>query len=108
MSDASVTLQTLTLGDPDAKTGQYEVSYTDSTIEMMILQKGASVTLAGVGYYSRYPYTGYTLTAVLEGDKILDANGFTYKVMSCIEYFWLNSFICYECHLEKVPAYIHV
>lgn len=67
----SVTLRTLTLGAvADSITGHFPKTFADSTIKMPIQSKGASFVAGGMGFYARYPVTGFTSTAVLEGDEI--------------------------------------
>lgn len=68
---ADVTRRTLTLGNADTVTGWYAKSFANSTIKMILQSKGASFNSGAMGFYARYPLTGFTSTEVVEGDEIL-------------------------------------
>ena len=82
-ADIHVTLYTISLGSPDAKTGIPAITYSaGTTIEMPIFSKAAQQMLLGSGIYVRLDAVGLTKTTVHEGDRILDRLGNYYAVIS--------------------------
>ena len=104
--DYSVTRRVLSLGAADPITGLYAKDYsTTLTIELIKLPKGATFTIHGVGYHSRYSQTGWTQDPILEGDEILDLVGDYFEVTTVEKLFNGDDFICYECELVKVSPH---
>jgi hypothetical protein len=84
---SAYTLQTLTLGGTaDTITGHYPATYTNSTIYGNLSPKGVAAINTGVGYYGKYDYVFVTASAVLEGNRILDAGSVTYEVKQVQSY----------------------
>lgn len=71
----------LSLGDADATTGHYAMEYAaPATIEAIIVTKGTQQSIMGMGYHVRRDALAFTLTAVVDGDEIKDANNLWFKV----------------------------
>jgi hypothetical protein len=100
-SSANVTLYTLSLVSADPVTGWYGREFSSGTIKMVIRPRGSSFMALGIGYYARYDVTGFTVSAVYEGDMIKDANNVYYLVKSVQEEWWLDTFSHYVCELVK-------
>ena len=102
MVSFTVTRRALSYGtSPDTITGWPPRTYTESSIKMAIAEKGAS-PFGGFGYYSIYPFTGYTSDLVEDGDEIY------YPLMNA--YYTVknhrpnnagSNFDHYVCELEK-------
>jgi len=99
---ANVTLRTLTLGNADSITGHYAKSFAESTIKMLIQSKGSPFSYNGAGFYSRYPLTGFTSTAVLAGDEIKIGSNY-YSVKSVPPTFICAEIDHYQAELEYRP-----
>lgn len=76
----AMTLKTLTLGDPDATTGIYAPSYTESSIYMNLSPKGQTSIRSNAGYNVRFDYVGVTSSLIYAGDIIEDDASINYKV----------------------------
>ena len=98
-----VTLSRLTLGSADATTGWHALTYTaTSTIEMPILPKGQNFNAYSIGAYTKYNYTGYTLSTLSLYDKVTDAAGRTYRVLGSIDW-WVGDRFAYNViELERL------
>jgi hypothetical protein len=90
----------LTLGNADSITGHYAKSFAESTIKMLIQSKGSPFSYNGAGFYARYPLTGFTSTAVVEGDEIL-ANSVYYSIKTVTPIFIGAEIDHYQCELER-------
>ena len=105
MTSADVTLRTLSLGNPDATTGWYAKTFTDSTIKMVILPRGATFQVLGMGYYARYDHSGFTVDPATEGSEIQDSFTNYYEVKTIKDHAWLNTIIMRECELSKLSLH---
>jgi hypothetical protein len=80
--DASVTLQTVTLGDtPNATTGWFTEEITESTIDALIAPKSASTMLLGAGSHMNVDAVGLSSTHVRNGDYLIHC-GTRYKIVN--------------------------
>lgn len=100
--DFTVTYFIMTLGDADATTGQYKRGFTPTSITMVIIPKGSSVLLSGMGYYARTDGLGLTNYNVSEGDIVLDALGNYWQIMARRPEMWGNVFVMYSCDLARM------
>lgn len=101
----NVTRRALSLGSQDSVTGWYSKSFTDTTIEVIILPKGATFMALGMGFYAKYNLTGYTQDVVLEGDEIKDAANNYYEVKTIQENYVGDTFLFRELELTKLPMH---
>lgn len=108
-SSANVTRRQLSLGSHasrDSWSGWRTITYTPSTIEMVIVTKGSPsrlITLAGS--YPKLDALGETPDPCNIGDQILAGDG-TYWVIEGIEKIkWLDGLICYKYHMNHVRLY---
>ena len=100
----NVTHKTLSLGDALTPTGWFASQYSvGATIEMIILSKASQQFLTGTGEYVRTDALGLTLTAVSDGDKIIDANGLKYKVTGVRPHPIGNLNVTYAVDLTYLP-----
>ena len=84
-ASVAVTHYTLSLGAQDAVTGIPAKTFSaGSSIDMIILGKGAQQLLTGSGIYVKTDAVGFTKTAVSQGEKIKDANNLYYIVESVV------------------------
>jgi hypothetical protein len=87
------------LGARDATTGWYAKSYADSTISMLIFNRGTQNLRIGLGDYVVITAVGYTQIAVNAGDYIDDSNSEEYLVAAVREHMVANASMVYECDL---------
>lgn len=101
----NVTRRKLVLGTPDATTGWYTKSYTESTIEMIIFDRATSQFGLPAGTYIRLDAVGLTADPVEEGDQILTGPGVYYEVKGIKKHYLGDSFVRRDCDLERVLLY---
>ena len=109
----------LQLGDQDATTGHYAVTYTTGTIEGAIIEPSTNGMISStLGYFSPYTNALMTMDVVEEGDKIYiestdvgqgqptssSGGGFWY-VTAVVDHFIGDSFYFRDCKLSRVPDY---
>ena len=94
-----VTRRTLSLGVADGETGWYAKSYANTTIEMVILGRAATLMLIESGLYVKRDAVGLTKTAVIEGDEVMDAASRYYTVESVTPHCVGDLLVFYECQL---------
>jgi hypothetical protein len=82
MTDYTVTLYKLFLGDQDAVTGHYQVGYTIHSAEVAIFPRSEAPYFTGIGKYTHYSFIGFTEYNLEEGDVILAQDGRYYEVRS--------------------------
>lgn len=102
-----VTWRDLSLGDRDSETGWREKSYSESSIQMVIIPKGAADMMVRAGVYVRYDALGLTATAVSAGDEIKNADNVYYMVKT-VSRWKLGStgkVDHYQCDLTKLPLH---
>lgn len=101
----NVTRRKLVLGTRDDTTGWYDVSYTESTIEMPVEDRGANALPLPAGTYVRLDALGMTADVVLEGDQIKTDDGRYYEVKTVREVWLADSFIRRDCDLTRLPLH---
>ena len=82
LSNLSVTLQTLSLGAQDSDTGIPARSYTESTIEMLIISKESKQVTTQLGVSNVLDCLGITQTATRVFDKVKTSTGKNYIIQS--------------------------
>lgn len=95
----------IAFGSRDSTNGWRAVTHSTSTIEMLIVPRAVATTVLGAGVYARHDLTGWTLTAVVEGDMVKDADNNYYEVLSVKKVQVGNMLFFYECGLAKMPLY---
>lgn len=101
----AVTLSSLSFGTRDAVTGWYAKTYTDSTVNMIIVQKETQNAPLPVGYWVRLDALGLTVNTVNPYDLIKDALGRTWEVET-VKPIVVGEVINYfVCDLKELPLY---
>ena len=75
-----VTRRALTLGTRDTITGWRAKNYSETTIKMVIIPRGATSSAVAAGTYVRLDAVGLTATSVNEGDEIKTSKSVYYEV----------------------------
>jgi hypothetical protein len=105
----NVTLFSLSLSEEaDPITGWFDEVFTESSIEMVIIPKGAHQFLTGTGLYVKTDAMGLTLSCLKEGDRIRSLNDNYYVVHTVLPYFVGNLLIFYEANLIYLPFPSHL
>lgn len=97
-----VTRRELVLGSRDSETGWREPSYSETTIEMIIVPRGARHLALLAGAYPVLDAVGLTADLVSVGDQILDGNSEYWDVESIEPVYWGDSFVYRRCHLRHM------
>ncbi len=100
-----VTRRALSLGSIDSITGWYAKTFTETTIEMIILPRGSSFHLLGMGYHAKHTLSGFTQDPIVEGDELYDSANIYYEVKSVEDTYLANTFMFRECELSKLPIH---
>jgi len=101
-----VTHYTLTLGDQNATTGLYAKTFSaGTTIEMPICSKSAQQQLTSIGIYVRADHTGFTKTAVNDGDEIKDSEDHYYRIDTVKPHYVGDQLVYYEAGLTYLPLH---
>jgi hypothetical protein len=100
-----VTRHKLVLGTRDSTTGWYDISYTESTIEAIIQDRGATTRYLPAGLYVKTDALMMTADPVLEGDKIEQSATRFYEVETVAEVMFLDSFVRRDCDLTLLPLH---
>jgi len=101
-----VTRHKLVLGpDRNGTTGWYDVSYTESTIEAIIQDRGATTRYLPAGVHVSLDGLMMTADPVVEGDQIEHSATRFYEVKTVKEVNWLDSFVRRDCDLTLLPAH---
>jgi hypothetical protein len=101
VTSTSLTRRALSLGARDTTTGHCAKTFTETTISGCIQETGSDTIGPSVGYYTRYPHTGYIPDVVHEGDELKDANNEYYLVRSARQLWYADQFQGYVCNLQK-------
>lgn len=104
-SSADVTRRTLSLGARSATTGWRAKSYAESTIEMVIFERGSTPTALPPGTYVRTDALGLCAAGVVEGDEIQDAAGRYWEVHAVRDHTRLDDFLYREADLTRLPLH---
>lgn len=103
-SSLEVTRRRLTLGAPDSVTGWYEKGFTDPTIEMVIMPRGATQLMLAAGVFAREDAVGLTADVVEVGDQVKNPSDNTiYEVSSIQKVKFADSFSHRICDLKELP-----
>lgn len=100
-----VTRRALLLGTRDSETGWRAKSYSETTIKMIVIPRGATKMMMAAGTYVKGHGKGLTDTAVSPGDEIkigslyyeVETRDEVYSAPGTVEY--------YECDLTKLPLH---
>jgi len=101
-----VTRRKLQLGTRDSVTGWYARNFTESTIEMIIVDRGATQIRLPAGAYVRLDAWGGTADPVVEGDQIRTEAGKYYEVKAVKEVWGPgDNFVRRDCDLSSLPLH---
>ena len=100
-----VTRRRMYLGIRDSVTGWCAKNFVDTTIEMIIVPRGATEILSTVGTYARRDAVGVTMDAVEIGDKIFTESKVYCDVLAVQEHWLGDSFMYRACQLSMMPLH---
>jgi len=102
----SVTRRALSLGNRDSETGWRVKSYSETTIKMIIIPRGATSLAVKAGTYVRLDAVGLTITSVKEADEIKTSGGTYYEVKTIRNHSLTPDTVeYYEVDLTKLPLH---
>lgn len=101
----SVTRRAITLGARDGTTGWRAITYSDTSINMLILNRTVSTRLLGSGGYVKVDAYGMTSDTVLVGDQIKTAGGLYYEVKAVQKRWRDDTVVRYDCDLTLLTLY---
>lgn len=105
MVSFDVTRRALSLGSRDSWSGWRAKTWNETTIEMVIVLRGATQLALMAGFYPRLDAAGRTADVVAVGDQIKDANNDYWDVETVSDVYWGDSFVFRECDLTKSILY---
>jgi hypothetical protein len=105
LASFNVTKRALALGSRDSWSGWRAKSWTESTIEMIIVPRGATQMALLAGTFPKLDAVGLTDDAAAVGDQVKDSAGIYYTVASIKDNYWGDSLIYRECDLSKETMY---
>ena len=101
-----LTLHKLMLADTrDATTGWYDCSYTDSTINGLIVSKDARQLQLQLGTVVTSDAMLRTCDVVKEGDRVEDEGEKLFEVTAVVEQMNADDFLFRDCNLTEVRFY---
>jgi len=100
-----VTHSALLLGDRDTTTGWYSKNYSESTIQMIIIQKESQSMALKMGYYVNLDALGLTIDTVKVYDLITDIFNRTWEVESVKPIIVGDTVKYFKCDLKEMPLY---
>lgn len=100
-----VTRRKLVLGARDDTTGWYTKSYAESTIELVVVPKGANSLALKTGVYARLDAVGLTQDVVFVGDEIETSASVFYEVKTVKPRWVGDSFSHRVCDLTELPLH---
>lgn len=102
-----VTWRDLSLGDRDSETGWRKKTFSESSIQMVIIPKGATDMMVVAGVYVRYNALGLTASVVSVGDEVKNADNVYYEVktMSRWKIGSTGKVDHYQCDLVELPLH---
>ena len=103
VAGCEVTRRTLSLGDADSVTGWFEKSWSETTIEGLLVPSGAQSTALAMGTVVRLDALLRLADGMLEGDEVEDSNGDYYEVKTVTPHSFGDSFWFRECDLALLP-----
>lgn len=101
VSDFNVTLHKLSLGAQDADTGLPAKSYSDSTIELLIVSKDSTALRTALGVNISFDAVGFTTSYVRAYDKVTAASGLKYTVSNVHPVLDGQSLVYYKVDLQE-------
>lgn len=101
---AEVTRHALQLDAQDSVTGWFDVTWNESTIDMIPQSSGATSLTLPSGSYARAEVVGRCADVVKIGDRIENVAGVFFEVKTIKEHWNLNSFAFRECHMTMLPS----
>ena len=93
------------LGTRDSVTGWYAKGYAESTIDMVIVPRGANSLSLKTGVYARLDAVGLTQDVVLVGDEVETIPHVFYEVKTIRENWIGDSFEFRACDLTELPMH---
>lgn len=103
-----VTRRRLVLGARDTFTGWRAKTWTETTIEGILLPRSSQHIATSIGTYVRSDSLFMTMDGLEEGDEVLTATGQYYEVHGCREHYIGDSFSHRECDLTLLPMHADV
>ena len=100
---AEVTRHALQLDAQDSVTGWFDVTWNESTIDMIPQGRGATALTLAAGAFARRQITAFTADVVKVGDRIENAAGKFFEIKTVEEEWDLNSFLYRKCVLTELP-----
>lgn len=100
-----VTRRKLQLGSRDSTTGWYDKAYAESTVDMIVVPRGATNMPLPAGVYVRLDAVGLTADPVDEGDEIKTDAGVYYEVKGVKLHYFADSFMYRECDLTRLALH---
>jgi len=102
----NVTKRALILGARNDVTNWCAKGFSESTIKMAIIPRGATRLALACGAYVRLDAVGFTDTVLQEDDEVETAGGVYYEVKAVREHGLTPDIIeFYECDLTKLPLH---
>jgi len=101
----SVTRRAITLGARDGTTGWRAVTYADTAINMLIINRTASTRLLGSGGYVKVDAYGMTSDTVAVGDQVKTAGSVYYEVKAVTQRWRDDTVVRYDCDLTLLTLY---
>lgn len=101
VSDFNVTLHKLSLGAQDADTGLPAKTYTDETVELLIVSKDSTALRTALGVNISFDAVGFTTSYVRAYDKVTAATGLKYTVSNVHPVLDGQSLVYYKVDLQE-------
>jgi len=105
VSSIDVTLWSLSLGDRDTVTGWREKSFSESTIEMIVLSRSVTAMHLVPGMYARLDAVGRTRDTLEIGDEIETAANVYYEVKTIRNNYVGDLLWFRDCDLAELPLH---
>jgi len=103
VSSIDVTLRSLSLGDRDTVRGWREKSFSESTIEMIVISRGANSLHLIPGLYAQNDAVGRTRDSLEIGDEIETAANVYYEVKTIRNNYVGDLLWFRDCDLAELP-----
>jgi len=105
MTSFNVTRRALSLGARLAWSGHRTKTFAETTIEVVIVPRGASQLAIIAGVYPVTDAIGLTADTVVVGDQIKDSANVYWDVETVEDVYWGDSFAYRQCNLNKAVMY---
>jgi hypothetical protein len=103
--NCDVTYQELSLGAADVR-GQYIEYYADSTVKAVMEGPNGSTSVVGSGSHNQVTIRCITNTAVVDGGKIVDSFGATWKIQKAYPVTFGDVTVYYTMVLSKILSLV--